>query len=120
MLSQEGSCGEVQTSKPALPDKLSADLANPALAFGQRILVGVNGIVSQHEIVRMRHRRAQHELRVCRGQEFDGGLAWREDRQLAVPDPVRRVDHALADGNPEHVMALRRYVPPALARNEAN
>jgi hypothetical protein len=69
---------------PTLPGKLGAGLLNAPLAFGQRICVGMNGIVAQHEIVRMRHRRAQHELRVRLGYELDGGLAWREDRRSLV------------------------------------
>jgi len=119
MLSQEGSWGEGQASKPTLPGKLGADLADPPLAFGQRLRAGVNGIVAQHEIVRMRHRRAQHELGVRFGHELDGGLAWREDRQLAPSDPVRRSDNAVADGNPEHLVPGWRCVTPALADGEA-
>ena len=61
----------------------------------ERLGAGVDGVVAQREIVAMRNRRAQHELGLRLGREIDGALAGREDRQLAVADPLRRLDPRL-------------------------
>ena len=79
MLSQEGSCGEGQASKPTLPGELGAELANVPLALGERGLAGVDGIAAGDQVMGMRRRGAEHELGLGLGDELHGPVTRRED-----------------------------------------
>ena len=59
--------------------------------------------------------RTQDELGVATGNELDRFPAGFEDRDLALLNDLRRGDLALAGGDPQHAMALRRLVFPSFA-----
>ena len=60
-------------SKPSLPNQACMDLRDPCLGLTQCLDTGMNGMGTQYEVILMRDSRAQDELCVGLGLEFNRG-----------------------------------------------
>ena len=96
-------------SKPSLPNQARLDRRDPRLGFTQRLGTCVHGVGAQDKVVIMRYSRAEYELGIGSGLEFDRGVRRPEGHQLALLQLVRDQNGAPSDGGPEHGVLSGRW-----------
>src|SRR6266702_4509248 len=69
-------------SKPALLNQARLDRRDPRLGFTQRLGACMHGVGAQDKVVIMRDSRAEYELGIGSGLEFDRGVRRPEGHQL--------------------------------------
>src|SRR5438309_10598171 len=99
--------------------KLLADAADLALPLAQRLGAGVDGVISEDEVMGMPHRRTEHESRLGRGDEIDRLLRRLEDGDCTPGDGRRGPKHAFVH-DPRNRVSPGRMVAPPLARLQAD
>src|SRR5712691_1431702 len=77
-----------------------ADLRDFCLAPLERLLARMNGVIAEHELVRMLDGRAQDESRVFKRFKVESTVRLFEHRQLALVHDLRRCQLSSMHGDP--------------------
>src|SRR6266571_7350841 len=92
-----------------------ADFRDFSFASVERSLARVNGVIAEHEVVRMLDGRTEDEARVFESFEFESAVRLFEHRQLALVHDLRRCQLSPMHGDPGDRVIVRRIVAPLLA-----
>src|SRR6476646_6806036 len=75
----------------------------------------MHGVGAQYKVIIMRDSRADYELGIGLGLEFDRGARWREGHQFTLLQLVRNEKATTPHGGPEHRVAGWRLISPAFS-----
>src|SRR6266480_5404873 len=95
-----------------------ADFRDFRFASIERSLARMNGVIAEHELVRMLDGRTEDEARVFACFKFEGAVRLFENRKLALVRDLRRCQLSPMHGNPGDRVIVRRIVAPLLALRE--
>src|SRR5712664_2835762 len=120
MIAISGFATAISLLKTAFHPKALADFRDLRFAPRERIPARMNGLVAEHELVRMLDRRAQDEARAFKGFKFEGPARRFEHGQLAPVHDLRRSEPSPVHGDPGDGVIFRRLVAPSLALLKRN
>src|SRR5437016_12011129 len=100
--------------KTTLRAEALADFRDFSFAPVERELDGMNGVIAEHELVRMLDGRAQDKARVFARFEVESAVRLFEHRQLALVHDLRRCQLSPMHGDPGDGVPVRRIVAPFL------
>src|SRR6266481_6815700 len=95
--------------KAAFRAEALADFRDFSFALVERTLARVNGVIAEHELVRMLDGRAQDESRVFERFEVESTVRLLEHRQLALVHDLRRCQLSPMHRDPGDRVIARRF-----------
>src|SRR5580692_9795374 len=93
---------------------------NIGFAPVQGVRVGVNGVISEHEVVGMLDGRAQDEGCIVLRLEFYRAARFLEDCEFAFGYLFRSGHETLVDGDPGNGVIVRRLIAPVFSSLKAD
>ena len=104
---------DIRGLEPSLRLQLSTDLGDLRLSLSQRICAGMDGVITEDEIVRMLDGGPEYKGGIALGFKFYGSIGFLEHRDFAFHDLRWCCHRTLMHSNPRNRVIMRRFVPPA-------